>query len=182
MDLLRRDWERALDRHSQRHPVTYNGSLWTTTSQARRKVDGLNENTGSKLKKIGFLEKPLREKRQVLKITKVYEQHPNHKTIYCLNKTTSFYPNPYEHLISHNAYPQRRPATTQYKSVNHLLPHTSNSSPVVNVNYPTTPRQFSYPSPPALYAPNVWTPRSGTSSYGGSLRSPSTDHEVIVCS
>ena len=35
-DLLRRDWEAALERHSERHPVTYNHCMWTTTSHARK--------------------------------------------------------------------------------------------------------------------------------------------------
>lgn len=42
-DLLRRDWEAALVRHSERHPVTYDRCMWTTTSHARKvfRVSGL---------------------------------------------------------------------------------------------------------------------------------------------
>ena len=35
-DLLRRDWESALERHSDRHPITYNRCIWMTTSHARK--------------------------------------------------------------------------------------------------------------------------------------------------
>ena len=35
-DLLRRDWESALERHSDRHPITYNRCMWMTTSHARK--------------------------------------------------------------------------------------------------------------------------------------------------
>ena len=35
-DLLRKDWESALERHSDRHPITYNGCMWMTTTHARK--------------------------------------------------------------------------------------------------------------------------------------------------
>ena len=72
MDLLKRDWEAALERHSERHPVTFNGSLWTTTSQARRLAD-----QRAAPKKALCRPMPLRQRRQVLKITKVKDYFQN---------------------------------------------------------------------------------------------------------
>ena len=40
-DLLRRDWESALERHSDRHPITYNRCMWMTTSHARKVLNKL---------------------------------------------------------------------------------------------------------------------------------------------
>ena len=42
-DLLRRDWESALERHSDRHPITYNRCMWMTTSHARKVLINLNK-------------------------------------------------------------------------------------------------------------------------------------------
>ena len=39
-DLLRKDWESALERHSDRHPITYNGCMWMTTTHARKVQKG----------------------------------------------------------------------------------------------------------------------------------------------
>ena len=118
-------------------------------------------------------------------MTQVYAQYPNHQTIYQLDKTTAFYPDPKEHLIRHNAHPHRqgiipRRSTTEYRSVSHLLPPPAPSPsqhPVVVVTYPRTNRTFNYAPSPGLYAPSVWPNESRRR-----RQRPATDHEIIVCS
>ena len=92
MDLLKRDWERALERHSEKHPVTFNGNLWTTTSQARRLVDRKNADRKRSLCATAAagngLQRPLRQRRQLLTITKARTRPLSSRVHTVTQKTT----------------------------------------------------------------------------------------------
>ena len=147
-DLLRRDWERALEKHSESHPVTFNGAVWTTSGHARGMV---NQKMEPKPKRFGPTSQPLRKRLQLLRITKVYANEPDRKTIYELNKTSSFYPYPYEHLIKYERPARNR--NTEYRSVKHLM---SRPKPCFTLNYASSQRAFGQrPSHPC--APSAWS-------------------------
>jgi hypothetical protein len=80
VDLLRRDWELALERHSEQHPMTYNNSLWTTTSTARKRLEQ-NRQPQSRWRKL----RPVVKCRlQRLRIEKEYSNQPYRRCYYTL--------------------------------------------------------------------------------------------------
>ncbi len=92
VDLLRRDWELALARHSEQHPLTYNRALWTTTKHARSKMAA---NKGSGSNRFSFRFRPvIKAREQSLRVKKEYAGLPNKSCYYTVFRRSELRPRP----------------------------------------------------------------------------------------
>ena len=80
-DYVQRSWESALQRHSDLHPIIYNNSLWTSTTNASRRIQNLR-----KASTCPRIERNIFTRTQKLTIDKQYINEPHRRTYYTVKK------------------------------------------------------------------------------------------------
>ena len=81
-DFVRKSWEQALQHHSDLHPIVYNGTLWTDTTSARKRIQNLRGKSST----CPGIDRNLFLRHQKLTIEKEYLKQPHKKASYTVEK------------------------------------------------------------------------------------------------
>ena len=81
-DYVKKSWEQALQHHSDLHPIVYNGTLWTETTSARKRIQNLRGKSST----CPGIDRDLFLRHQKLTIEKEYIKQPHKKAFYTIEK------------------------------------------------------------------------------------------------